>query len=152
MPVNLCFYICLERNLPPFFDERQAIIKRLQFFRLGGVRNCQLVTGLKNKVATTATVCLHGLKTKDLWFIQSRRTCSAQWSPSQATERRHKACVCPRHGAQAATWNCFQTHSPDHRSGSSHSDRGNLSRHSSLSVSTMTHLCSGSSPPSPCCL
>lgn len=50
----------------------------------------------------------------------------------------------------STTWNCFYTHRPDHRSGSSHSNRRKLSRHSSLSVSTMTHLCSSLSPPSSC--
>lgn len=79
--------------------------------------------------------------------MQSSRTCSAWWVQTCRTGSRHKACLDARHRSHAKTWNNFKTPRPDHRSGSSHRNRGKLSRHPSLSVSTIAHLCASSSSP-----
>lgn len=55
-------------------------------------------------------LCLHWVKSQDLWYIQSSGTCSAQWFQTWRTESRRRACLCPRHRSHATTWNCFYTH------------------------------------------
>lgn len=90
-----------------------------------GLANGQLVTDIRKRMSKNNTCVSTLTHNKGFVVYTKQQNVFCSMISDQRTEYRQKSFLCLRHSSHATTWNCFETHSQDHRGGSSRGNRGN---------------------------